>query len=46
VLEAGSDAMQRTAGVSSVLVSVVQGTVILVLVGLERREWLGRGARR
>ncbi len=43
VLEAGSDTMQRTAGIPSVLVSVVQGTVILVLVGLERREWLARG---
>ncbi|GIW40883.1 MAG: ABC transporter permease [Candidatus Binatia bacterium] len=38
VLEAGSNAMQRNADVSSVLVFVVQATVILFLVALERRR--------
>ncbi len=37
-LDAGSNAMQRSAGVSSVLVSVTQATVILVLVALGRRS--------
>jgi simple sugar transport system permease protein len=41
-LEAGSSAMQRAAGVSSVLVSVIQATVILSLIAVERRG--GRGA--
>lgn len=36
VLEAGSIAMQRSAGVSAVLVLVIQATVILFLVALER----------
>jgi len=35
-LDAGSSAMQRVAGVSSVLVSVIQATVILFLVSIER----------
>lgn len=39
-LDAGSNAMQRVAGVSSVLVSVIQATVIFFLVALERRRWL------
>jgi general nucleoside transport system permease protein len=39
-LDAGSNAMQRVAGVSSVLVSIIQATVILFLVALERRRWL------
>jgi len=39
-LDAGSSAMQRVAGVSSVLVSVIQATVILFLVTLERSRWL------
>jgi simple sugar transport system permease protein len=39
-LDAGSNAMQRVAGVSSVLVSVIQATVILFLVALERGRWL------
>ena len=39
-LDAGSNAMQRVAGVSSVMVSVIQATVILFLVALERRRWL------
>ncbi len=38
-LDAGSNAMQRVAGVSSVLVSVIQATVILFLVTLERVRW-------
>jgi len=38
-LDAGSNAMQRVAGVSSVLVSVIQATVILFLVTLERARW-------
>jgi ABC-type uncharacterized transport system permease subunit len=37
-LDAGSNAMQRTAGVSSVLVSVIQGTVVVFLVLLDRRH--------
>ncbi len=39
-LDAGSNAMQRVAGVSSVLVSIIQATVILFLVTLERIHWL------
>jgi ABC-type uncharacterized transport system permease subunit len=39
-LDAGSNAMQRVAGVSSVLVSVLQAIVILFLVVLERHRWL------
>lgn len=37
-LDAGSNAMQRAAGVSSVLVSVIQGTVVVFLVLLDRRR--------
>ena len=40
-LDAGSGAMQRVAGVSSVLVSVIQGTVIFCLVAFERTRWWG-----
>lgn len=36
-LDAGSNAMQRVAGVSSVLVSVIQATVILFMLLLDRR---------
>ncbi len=39
-LDAGSNAMQRVAGVSSVLVSIIQATVIVFLVALERSRWL------
>jgi simple sugar transport system permease protein len=39
-LDTGSNAMQRVAGVSSVLVSIIQATVILFLVTLERVHWL------
>lgn len=39
-LEAGSNAMQREAGVSAVLVSIIQATVILFLVVAERGRWL------
>jgi simple sugar transport system permease protein len=39
-LDAGSNAMQRAAGVSSVLVSVIQATVIFFLVALEHGRWL------
>lgn len=35
-LEAGATAMQRDAGVPSVIVSVVEAAIILVLVGVER----------
>ncbi|MFI5396347.1 MAG: ABC transporter permease [Candidatus Binatia bacterium] len=42
-LDAGSNAMQRAAGVSSVLVSVIQAIVILSLVALERGRWLPGG---
>lgn len=38
-LDAGSNAMQRVAGVSSVLVSVIQATVILFLVTIEHVRW-------
>jgi ABC-type uncharacterized transport system permease subunit len=46
-LDAGSNAMQRAAGVSSVLVSIIQAIVILALVALERGRWLpsGQGAQ-
>jgi general nucleoside transport system permease protein len=36
-LEAGSNSMQRMAGVSAVLVLVIQATVIFALVGVEHR---------
>jgi len=39
-LDAGSNAMQRAAGVSSVLVSIIQATVILFLVAFERGRLL------
>jgi general nucleoside transport system permease protein len=39
-LEAGSNAMQREAGVSSVLVLVIQATIILFLVALEHARFL------
>jgi simple sugar transport system permease protein len=39
-LEAGSNAMQREAGVSSVLIAVIQATVILFLVAAEHGRWL------
>lgn len=39
VLEAGSNSMQRAANVSSVLVLVIQATIILFLVALERGRW-------
>jgi ABC-type uncharacterized transport system permease subunit len=38
-LEAGSSSMQRVAGVSSVLVDVIQAVVILCLITVERRSW-------
>lgn len=38
VLDAGSNSMQRAAGVSPVLVSVIQGTIVIFLVLLERRD--------
>jgi simple sugar transport system permease protein len=41
-LDAGSNAMQRVAGVSSVLVSVIQATILIFLVTLERHRWLPR----
>ncbi|MFN8626806.1 MAG: ABC transporter permease [Candidatus Binatia bacterium] len=44
-LDAGSNAMQRTAGVSSVLVSVIQGIVILAVAALEAGRWLPGGRR-
>jgi simple sugar transport system permease protein len=45
-LDAGSSAMQRAAGVSSVLVSVIQATVIFGLIAVEYRgaRRAGRGA--
>jgi ABC-type uncharacterized transport system permease subunit len=42
-LEAGSNSMERVAGVSAVLVSVVQATVILCLVAVEH-GWRGNAA--
>ncbi len=42
-LEAGSNAMQRAAGISSVLVAIVQALVILSLVALEHGRWLPGG---
>jgi ABC-type uncharacterized transport system permease subunit len=45
-LDAGSNAMQRAADVSSVLVAIIQALVIFSLVALERGRWLpgGQGA--
>ena len=42
-LDAGSNSMQRVAGVSSVLVLVIQAVVILSLVAIERGAWLPTG---
>lgn len=43
-LDAGSNTMQRTAGVSAVVVYIVQGSVILFLAAFERwREKRGQG---
>jgi len=39
-LEAGANAMQRDAGVPSVVVSVVEAVLILLIVGADR--WSGR----
>jgi simple sugar transport system permease protein len=44
-LEAGANAMQAAAGISSVLVSVIEATILLFLVALERVRWLP-GSRR
>ncbi|MBI3782749.1 MAG: ABC transporter permease [Deltaproteobacteria bacterium] len=41
-MDAGSNAMQRVAGVSSVLVSIIQATVIFFLVAFERRTWFSK----
>jgi simple sugar transport system permease protein len=38
-LDAGASAMQRSAGVSSVLVSVIEAIVIFSLIAVERRPW-------
>lgn len=38
-LEAGSNSLQRAAGVSSVLVDVIQAVVIFALLAVERRGW-------
>lgn len=38
-LEAGSNSLQRAAGVSSVLVDVIQAVVIFSLLTVERRGW-------
>lgn len=43
-LEAGSNSMQRVAGVSSVLVSVLQATVIFSLIGFEGGRMLRQKA--
>lgn len=45
-LDVGSAAMQRSAGVSSVLVSIVQATVIFSLIAVERRPWWRGGLGR
>ncbi len=42
-LDAGSNAMQRVAGISSVLVAIIQALVVLALVALEHGEWLPGG---
>jgi len=43
-LDTGSTAMQRNAGVSSVLVSVIQATVIFSLLAVEQGPWRRRGS--
>ena len=45
-LDVGSAAMQRSAGVSAVLVSVIQATVILSLLAVEGWRWRGAAAGR
>jgi general nucleoside transport system permease protein len=42
-LEAGANAMQRDAGVPSVVVSVIEAAIILGLVALERARFVHRG---
>ncbi len=44
-LEAGSNAMQRVAGISSVLVSVIQATVIFSLIAVEHRAGRVQGSK-
>jgi simple sugar transport system permease protein len=44
ILETGSNAMERSAGVSSVLVSVIQAAIIMSLIALEGRRWFSRAA--
>jgi len=41
-LDAGSTAMQSAAGVSSVLVSVIQATVIFSLIAIDQKPWRWR----
>ncbi|HYD52440.1 MAG TPA: ABC transporter permease [Gemmatimonadaceae bacterium] len=43
-LEAGATAMQRDAGVPSVVVAVVEAALILVVVALESARWRARAA--
>ena len=45
-LEAGSNAMQRDAAVPSVVVSVIEAAIILVLVALERARFVRSAANR
>ncbi len=40
-LDNGSQAMQRSQGVSPVLVQVIQGIVILILLAFDTRAWAG-----
>jgi simple sugar transport system permease protein len=42
-LDNGSQAMQRSQGVSPVLVQVIQGMVILILLAFDTRAWAGLG---
>jgi len=40
-LDNGSQAMQRSQGISPVLVQVIQGMVILILLAFDTRAWAG-----
>jgi simple sugar transport system permease protein len=42
-LDNGSQAMQRSQGISPVLVQVIQGIVILILLAFDTRAWSGLG---
>jgi simple sugar transport system permease protein len=45
-LQAGSEGMERTAGVSSVVVDVLQGGILLILLGSQGIRWVNARSER